>query len=210
MGDIPIFFIEPTDRDRIYLRRYASGPCGESSSRSYHDAMTPIGTELVPPDCDRAGGDHHPHDDPRWPIACEGCGRPFDDSEPWQLLRRRIYRRCRDGCEGISEEMTLDDAPVGACWDAPWLIHRGNRLNSGPDGRCLVVKTPGGEWVIDSRASNCTMPDDDEHRCWIRHGRPEAGTLHVDKNGKTCAAGAGSIQAGAYHGFLHHGKLTNV
>lgn len=57
-------------------------------------------------------------------------------------------------------------------------------------------------------ASNCTMPDDKNHKCWVRHGRPEDGTLHVDKNGHTCAAGAGSIVAGNYHGFLHNGHLT--
>jgi len=47
------------------------------------------------------------------------------------------------------------------------------------------------------------------HRCWVRHGRPEDGTLHVDKNGVTCAAGAGSIVAGNFHGFLHGGFLTS-
>ncbi len=30
----------------------------------------------------------------------------------------------------------------------------------------------------------------------------------VDKNGLTCAAGAGSIQAGDYHGFLRDGEFT--
>jgi hypothetical protein len=67
--------------------------------------------------------------------------------------------------------------------------------------------TPGGEWIIDSRASNCTMPEDTEHRCWVRHG--EAPDFHVDKNGKTCNAGAGSIKCGSYHGFLQNGFLTD-
>ena len=52
------------------------------------------------------------------------------------------------------------------------------------------------------------MPGDDVHRCWVRHGRPEDGTLHVDKNGQTCAAGAGSIQTHNWHGFLHNGVLS--
>lgn len=73
-------------------------------------------------------------------------------------------------------------------------------------GPPLIVITPGGEWDIDSRASNCTMPKDRLHRCWIRHGEPPH--VHVDKNGHTCAAGAGSILAGSYHGFLHDGYLT--
>ena len=75
---------------------------------------------------------------------------------------------------------------------------------SGPQ---LTVVCPNGhEWNIDSRASNCTMPYDYEHRCWVRHGEPP--DIHVDKQGHTCAAGAGSIQAADYHGFLHHGTLT--
>src|SRR5262245_7846725 len=32
------------------------------------------------------------------------------------------------------------------------------------------------------RSSNCRMKDDDTHHCWVRHGRPEDGTL-LDKNG---------------------------
>lgn len=86
--------------------------------------------------------------------------------------------------------------------------YRVTRLNE-QDGRVLVCMTPDGHpWTIDARASNCTMPQDDNHWCWCRHGRPEEGTLHVDKNGTTCAAGAGSIQTGSWHGFLHNGQLV--
>ena len=87
-------------------------------------------------------------------------------------------------------------------WNAWWMPY-----TKGPDGLCLVVKCPGGhEWMIDGRASNCTLPDDDEHHCWIRHGEPPR--ITVDKNGVTCNAGAGSIQAGTYHGFLIDGVFT--
>jgi len=79
---------------------------------------------------------------------------------------------------------------------------------TGPDGRTLIVRCPDGhDWIIDSRASNCTKKDDNAHWCWVRHGKPEDGTLHVDKNGNTCAAGAGSIDTGKWHGFLHNGEL---
>jgi hypothetical protein len=75
------------------------------------------------------------------------------------------------------------------------------------DGDHLVVVCPNGyTWDIDSRASNCTMPYDYNHRCWVRHGDPPK--ITVDKNGVTCAAGAGSILAGDYHGFLQNGILT--
>jgi hypothetical protein len=50
------------------------------------------------------------------------------------------------------------------------------------------------------------MPDDGEHRCWVRHGEPPR--ITVDKNGPTCQAGAGSILAGDYHGFLRDGAFT--
>lgn len=75
------------------------------------------------------------------------------------------------------------------------------------EGPQLTVVCPNGsEWTIDSRASNCTLRYDYEHRCWVRHGEPPMVT--VDKNGLTCAAGGGSIQAGDYHGFLQNGILT--
>lgn len=74
------------------------------------------------------------------------------------------------------------------------------------EGPQLTVMTPGGRWVIDSRASNCGSPYDYNHRCWIRHGEPP--NITVDKNGATCSAGAGSIQCGSYHGFLQNGELT--
>jgi hypothetical protein len=79
----------------------------------------------------------------------------------------------------------------------------------GPDGQCLIVRLPGNhDWMIDNRCNNCTLPDDNVHKCWVRHGRPEDGTLHVDKDGVTCSAGGGSIDTGKWHGFLRNGYLT--
>ena len=99
---------------------------------------------------------------------------------------------------------TLESHGVGAMWlfDADWAA-------KGPDGRSLAVVCPDGDglyiWYVDSRASNCTMPNDNEHRCWVRHGDPP--NVHVDKDGLTCAAGAGSIHTRGWHGYLHHGFL---
>lgn len=111
-----------------------------------------------------------------------------------------LWRRVDTG-----EEKVLRDFGPGVMWYADWL----NDFHVGPDGRCLVVRTPGGDWVIDSRASNCTLPEDKGHQCWIRHG--PAPEITVDKNGKTCGAGAGSIGVGEgakyYHGFLRNGWL---
>ena len=76
----------------------------------------------------------------------------------------------------------------------------------GPDGKYLIVKLPNGSiWTVDGRASNCTMSEDTKHKCWVRHGVPP--NITVDKNGLTCAAGAGSILAGGWHGFLRNGEL---
>ncbi len=114
-----------------------------------------------------------------------------------------IYRRVDTG-----EEMGGGHAaklPPGACYDAHWY----HNWRKGSDGRSLMVVLPNGHhWFIDSEASNCTMKGEQTHRCWVRHGKPEDGTLHVDKDGNTCKAGGGSIQSSDYHGFLHNGHLV--
>jgi hypothetical protein len=76
------------------------------------------------------------------------------------------------------------------------------------DGRHLFVELPTGRaWNVDSRCSNCTLPQDRLHRCWVRHSDPATGAIHVDKIGLTCSAGAGSIAVDGWHGFLHNGAL---
>lgn len=96
--------------------------------------------------------------------------------------------------------------PVGAVWDAHWR----KDLRTGPDGKRLFVQTPKGIWFIDGRASNCTRKNDHTHRCWVRHGSAEEGTLRVDKFGDTCRAGAGSIRIGDYHARLVKNYLVRI
>lgn len=69
--------------------------------------------------------------------------------------------------------------------------------------RCHVSET-----IIDPKtgAREDWMPNDDVHRCWVRHGTV-GDPLQVDKNGNTCAAGAGSIQNAGWHGYLKNGIL---
>ena len=203
MSGILVFFIEPTKGFRRWLRRYQSGDCSVSGQR-FHNARFKLDdarSDVLQTFRDLKSAMAF---DARWPTHCS-CGYEFGDNGACQLFVERIYRRTDTG-----EEMTLREAPAGACWNAYWVADglKAPTFNLGDDGRCLVVKTPGGEWVIDSRASNCTLPDDSVHKCWVRHGRPEDGSLHVDKNGLTCGAGAGSIQCGDYHGFLHNGYLV--
>ncbi|TGT72893.1 hypothetical protein EN802_13520 [bacterium M00.F.Ca.ET.159.01.1.1] len=217
MTDHKITWLEPTDREHQWLRRYTSSDkhkCGATGS--FCNAMFDLGEAdiLYTTDgyIDGVREDRKPPDsDPRWPTACSACGRLFGAEDPFQLFSRQIYV-----CEATGACTTLEKAPVGSCWDAWWISERrkegptGCAYMVGPDHRSLTVKLPGNhDWLIDSRAKNCTMPDDNEHFCWVRHGRPEDGTLHVDKNGHTCAAGAGSIAVPGFHGFLHHGVLRD-
>jgi hypothetical protein len=136
--------------------------------------------------------------------VCAGCRRAFDftDGTPDDFSRSssrsREYRCAATGAVA----RTARDLPTAALYDAHWW----HDYRTGPDGRSLVCVLPNGHhWHIDSRASNCGRPDDDVHRCWVRHGEPPQ--VHVDKAGNTCPAGAGSIQSGDWHGFLHHGVL---
>lgn len=103
--------------------------------------------------------------------------------------------------------------PVGAVWD----ISKFGNYRKGPDGRSLVVMTPKGEWFIDGRSYTCTRKDDNDHRCWVRHGSPETGDFCVDKKGNTCESGAGSIRIverednkSIYHARLMKNTLIEI
>lgn len=173
-----------------------------------------------------------PFPDPRPTVACRGCGKPAPMNSRGidQEMRRpdtgELFRSCRDLPPGAVWEMrpcgsldrlhnwvsNVDDA--GRPFPAPpagegkrcRLIERLNKQ----DGRVLICRLPDRhDWVIDSRANNCTLPLDDKHWCWVRQGRPEDGSLHITKQGRTCSAGAGSIATPGYHGFLRHGRLVS-
>lgn len=73
-------------------------------------------------------------------------------------------------------------------------------------GHLHIVLPDGSHWSPMERASNCTKKDDRMHRCWVTHGG--VSNLHVDKNGITCGAGAGSIVGHkGWHGFVSNGHL---
>lgn len=92
--------------------------------------------------------------------------------------------------------------------------YKGNGNWNNDDGHHLFVTLPNHRlWDIDNRCSNCAMPEDRMHRCWVRHG--EVPNITVDKNGFTCLAGGGSIwsnqgQSDEWHGFLQNGYLIRV
>lgn len=128
--------------------------------------------------------------------------------------RSTIFR-----CLATGEEKTAHELPVGALYAVDRSHCKGPNgwPPVGPDGLaiacvCLGHGGPGSthHWYIDSRASNCTKPEDVQHRCWVRHGTV-GDRLTVDKNGLTCAAGAGSFFMGPnneWHGFIRDGKMT--
>lgn len=131
------------------------------------------------------------------PKVCKYCGRPAPDDMYFSYGRLQIYDTASGKPELGDMYFVKYHEPDEQCY-VRW---------NNCDGKHLQVVLPNGNtWDIDGRANNCTMPDEKTHRCWVRHGEPP--NVHVDKNGYTCAAGAGSILSGDYHGFLHNGELT--
>lgn len=245
------FWLEPTEFASVRLRRYASikdAPCPKADgSGTTHEWDTILFPRVLTSDwrvkvLKDDGKDWNweqlqsiPKGDPRFGTQCSKCGFQFayDDDYGYspdpnersygtsQTWIDTLYKGAPDG-----NLYTWDSAPIGAMRDADWL-HRftcpvENNEYVGPDGIALQVKTPAGEWQVDSQASNCTrtqraaVPGEPgwtmftrTHYCWVRHGDPRTGDVHVDKAGNTCAAGAGSILIGKWHGFLHNGYLRD-
>lgn len=151
------------------------------------------------------------HVSPRWPTT---SGKPepgdmfyVDDdlNSVWHVLHYNRHEPAEPGplwCGDVFYHQAEDD-------DSPRRIAHSGWHNC--DGRHLVVVLPDRvTWDVDGRANNCALPDDRLHRCWVRAGDPEASppTVHVSKDGLTCAAGGGSIASPGYHGHLqvHDGR----
>lgn len=209
----PCFLLVPTNRHRRSLRRYVSGAEIKCPlPQGYHTAMVTLDViEGEAPD----SGDVWPHDDPRWPARC-ACGYEFQAADKWQVFVERLYRRADTG-----EEMALREAPPGAMWEAPWLVDHwatleGIREPRSSDGasymssqwrnRCLqegriipplIVKTPGGDWVIMSSASNGSVDADGRRSGWDWSGEPPRITARP------------SIGMSRYHGWLTDGVLSD-
>ena len=188
---------------RVSLRRYWGDDCPSclgSRTPGYHDATTPL-AESDDPEEDSLGGRVEDHPEGSWPTACDHCGSPVPSDAKRQVSRRRRY----DTISGKPE-------PGDVFW-ADWVhwVHEGvGRCIdwddcSDPRGHLMAILPDGTTWDSGARASNCTLPGDRNHRCWVLHG--EAPDLTVDKRGRTCAAGAGSIVGThGYHGFLVAGS----
>ncbi len=203
---VETYLVEPNGFARLHLRRYASStnttPCTTSPFR-YHDIMVDVGTVATWYLRDRwftdLAGPHTPGDHPMWPERCS-CGYAFTDADPYQVFEDVLY--APKGEVGAAA-FPLRNAPPGAMWfSATDPCHHEPRCSE----HLIVVCPDGASWSIDSRATNCALPDDRVHRCWVHSGEPTR--ITVDKNGRTCAAGGGSIQTPGYHGFLINGSFT--
>ena len=188
---------------RAYLRVYWGNDCpscGGSRHVGYHNAQRHLADSKEIQAWTFAG---QPEDYPatRWPAKCDHCDAIVPPEARRQVFPKRLY----DTASGDPEpgDLYFDDYlhsiedGVVRCvyWDNCTSAHLYCVL---PNGRI---------WDIDSRANNCTQPDERTHRCWVRHGDPP--NVHVDKAGHTCAAGAGSIMAGDFHGHLHGGHVVS-
>ena len=175
MNPIPCFFLTQTDRAEVALRRYCHDVPGKQCPGPFgsHDVEVVIGVEDVlwkQKDGYRTYDGKTKeviHSDERWPARCASCEYLFVPEDEWQTNHHLLYSRS----DLPEETITLRKAPVGAMWYVDW-----GEDYLGPDGKTLMVKVPAvqngqsfpHEWCIDGRASNCTLPDDTEHRCWCR------------------------------------------
>jgi len=180
---------------RVYLGKMWPGECGAGQ----HRAET-LYAELKAGEPPLKINSFKQFPPEAWPTHCEVCGEPVPEEANSYASQTRFYNT-----ESGRPE------PGDMFW-APWYHGEDKKFHcqwdncDDPRGHLIVVLPNGHQWDTDGRASNCTMKEDRLHRCWCRHGEPP--NIHVDKNGHTCQAGAGSIMAGNYHGFLHNGELV--
>lgn len=182
------FVIEPTDRARVYLRRFSWKQRGTVECPGHfpyhnadlhlldevseHPSPWPKSSEKMADEGQYAG---------RFPTAC-ACGYVFDEQDERELVHARLFRAA-DG-----REFTLDQAPPGSMWNATWWPYF-RHAEAPADGWNPTVKLPDGiEWHIDGCPNNGGR--------WTRSGKPP--TLTVEP----------SIKAVRYHGYLRGGVLT--
>lgn len=211
MARIKCYFIEPTEFFRKGTRRYSyqenvQVKCPAVAEEwSVHRASLILESQLdfTGRETPSSGNASDPEHKEQYPTKCEKCDYIFVPEDEYMLDYSRLYKRTDDG-----RLTTLNDAEPGAMWYAPWYEGMFRCPESDPT-HVLVVLTPGGHWVVDSRASNCTRKDDNTHFCWLRSGDPKTGNITVHKNGDTCTAGAGSILIDSYHAMLQDGYLID-
>jgi hypothetical protein len=81
---IKVFFLEPTDRERQWLRRYRSSIAHKcAKTGSYCNAMFDLGEADVLYRSDGYIASREdkkpPTSDPLWPLKCDACGEAFTE-----------------------------------------------------------------------------------------------------------------------------------
>jgi hypothetical protein len=196
MGDVVCFWLEPTDRVRLWLRRFVYSDAMKCPlPDGYHNAMAPFGEQPARYSTEGIGGRRYyasfdalgpARGDPQWPTRC-ACGYAFRDEDTWQVFQQGIYRRVNTGAE-----MTIEDAPAGAMWDAWW--YGEPRY---PDGIQLMVKLPNGsDWWVDG-------PFAGGGGSWTRTGTPPVVTASP-------SIWSRRDLPNSYHGWLRDGVLRPV
>lgn len=203
----------PTNLAAHELRRYVSGDAGKCAGRSgYHSAVVELPDVIACESYDKDGdvydghgSDDFPHDDPRWPRACD-CGYEFGPADQWQHNSHRLWRRASDPDLTPAALLLFNHhqqrkgemwskphacgartAPPGALRDCLW--YRTVKQWQGDDGHSVEVVLPDGcLWLIDGPANN--GPGWDRTGTWPRFtARP-------------------SILTPGYHGYLTDGVLV--
>jgi hypothetical protein len=195
MSTVPCFWIEPTGRGHIELRRYDNDPVDSCPGGSYHHAVVALDGEVeitkTPEGYIASIDDSIAHDDPRWPTKCENCDRLFGPDDNWQVNQKEHWVRPDTGEIAC---VSLLEAPPGAMWDATWW--RTFREKTYEDGVNLFVMLPdGAAWNVDG-------PSTSGGGGWARTGDPRAVPPTV--------SATPSILTPAYHGFLTNGSLIGV
>lgn len=178
---IRCFLLHPSLRRRQWLMRRSHAGSVCRSRNGEHRAKVRIEDSDFPnppPKPEMPEWTRH-RDDPRWPTRCDFCDYEFAPADERLLFFRRIYR------DGAGSELTLDEAPPGAMWDAWWL---GAEFR-GRDGFHLAVMTPGGAWYVDGRSPVTNL-------YWQRIGTPP----HVSVR-------PSNVIPGRYHGWIDEGFL---
>lgn len=213
MAEIQCFWLEDTGNKGLGLRRFtlsdeklcAASPGGKGGHDSWYQVCGPNGLHYSPPEGVQGVIDGHDLAKygqeflgrPEWPTHCR-CGYAFAEDDRRQVWFDTVYRR-----SDTHRLVMLRDAPVGAMWHAQWYRELAERSQEAgqtkptfcvhPDGRCLMVRTPGGDWCVDQRSS--------QGGYWRREGVPPYVTAHP------------SIALGdpeRYHGWLRGGILVDV
>jgi hypothetical protein len=211
MASISCFLLLPTDQFRAYLRVFTFPEEDACPSRGKlfrtldqgHDALVAVESAPPPPAVPRsvshgarpatatgafiddATGEQRVWEDAveAWPSHCV-CGYAFHEHDHRQFFYERLYVRT-----GGEERFVLADAPVGAMW---YDDRFGPELAGGwlgPDGRCLVVKTPGGTCYLDREV--------DGQKLHSRAGDPPRITVGIP------------LTVGRWRGWLRDGALVD-